>query len=90
MKSIPHNQTPSRRRFPVPKTPAIGLALFLLAMCIGIQFVTGLPFGKGGSREFNRFVSEVFLEEAAANTMNLHFTVSDPAAVGITDYKPTL
>lgn len=90
MKSIPHNQTPSRRRFPVPKTPAVGLALFLLAMCIGIQFVPGLPFGKGGSREFNRFVSEVFLEEAAANTMNLHFTVSDPAAVGITDYKPTL
>lgn len=90
MKVNSRNRTPSRRRLHIPKSPVLVLALLILAVFLGIRFAPHLPFGKGGSKEFNRFLSEVFLDEAAANTVNLHFTVSDPAAVGIKDYKATL
>lgn len=89
MKFTSRNHIPSRKRLRIPKSPVLGLALLILAIFLGIRFGPELPFGKGGSREFNRFLSEVFVEETSANTMNLHFTLSDPASVGITDYAVT-
>lgn len=89
MKFTSRNRMPVRKRPGIPKTSVLGLALLILAIFFGIRFGPHLPFGKGGSREFNQFLSEVFVEEASSNTMNLHFTLSDPASVGITDYEIT-
>lgn len=89
MKFTLRNHMPGRKKLRIPKSPVFGLVLLILAIFLGIRFGPELPFGKGGSKEFNQFLSEVFVEEASANTMNLHFTLSDPASVGITDYDIT-
>ena len=39
---------------------------------------------------FEAFADELFLEEISANTLNLHFSVENPAALGITDYDISL
>lgn len=86
---VSRNRVYSDRGLRIPKSPVLGLALVILAIFIGICFLPGLPFGKAGSREFNQFLSEVFVQEASSNTVNLHFTLSNPAAVGIEGYPVT-
>ncbi|SCP99223.1 DUF885 domain-containing protein [Anaerobium acetethylicum] len=39
---------------------------------------------------FDDFTNELFLEEVTSNTLNLHYSLSDPGAYGITDYNVTL
>ena len=39
---------------------------------------------------FDSFTEHLFRENITANTINLHYTLSNPASYGITDYKPTL
>lgn len=39
---------------------------------------------------FDEFLNEIFLTEVTENTINLHFTISDPERYGITDYPITL
>ena len=39
---------------------------------------------------FDRFTDEIFLTEVTENTINLHFTLSNPEKYGITDYPVTL
>lgn len=41
-------------------------------------------------RRFEQFTSRVFREEMTASTLNMHYTIADPAAFGITDYEPVL
>ena len=80
----------SRSRMSVPRrSPVLGLSLFLLAIFAGLVFLIYGPLGKGGSTEFNHFLSDTFIQETSSNTMNLHFTLSDPASAGITDYDVT-
>ena len=80
----------SRSRMSVPRrSPVLGLSLFLLAIFAGLVFLIHGPLGKGGSTEFNHFLSDTFIQETSSNTMNLHFTLSDPASAGITDYDVT-
>ena len=71
------------------RSPVLGLSLFLLAIFAGLVFLIHGPLGKGGSTEFNHFLSDTFIQETSSNTMNLHFTLSDPASAGITDYDVT-
>lgn len=40
--------------------------------------------------DFGSFLDELFLEEVTSNTINLHFTLSDPEAFGITETPITL
>lgn len=42
------------------------------------------------SEEFDHFLDELFRKEVAANTINLHFTLSDPESYGIVDAPITL
>lgn len=42
------------------------------------------------SEEFDDFLNELFRKEVAANTINLHFTLSDPESYGIVDAPVTL
>ena len=39
---------------------------------------------------FETFTKDLFLKEIAANTVNLHYCLEDPAAMGITDYEISL
>ena len=39
---------------------------------------------------FEEFTNDLFLEEVAANTINLHYSVENPAALGIEEYEITL
>ena len=39
---------------------------------------------------FDQFINDIFETEVMENTINLHFTVSDPEKYGITDYPVTL
>ena len=41
-------------------------------------------------RRFEQFTSRLFREEMTASTLNMHYTIADPAAFGITNYKPAL
>ncbi len=41
------------------------------------------------NEEFAEFMNDMFAEEIASNTINLHFTLTDPKAYGITDYEIT-
>lgn len=42
------------------------------------------------NESFEEFTNQLFLEEIAANTINLHYCVENPAAIGITDYDISL
>lgn len=42
------------------------------------------------NQSFKEFTDSLFLEEIAANTINLHYSVEDPAAFGIKDYTISL
>ena len=39
---------------------------------------------------FEAFTEQLFLEEISANTLNLHYSVEDPASLGITDHEVSL
>ncbi|MBQ2902324.1 MAG: DUF885 domain-containing protein [Agathobacter sp.] len=39
---------------------------------------------------FEEFTNDLFLEEVVANTINLHYSVENPAALGIEEYEITL
>lgn len=39
---------------------------------------------------FDTFTQEIFIEEITKNTLNLHFTLEDPASSGISEYPLTL
>lgn len=39
---------------------------------------------------FDQFINDIFETEVMENTINLHFTISDPEKYGITDYPVTL
>lgn len=41
-------------------------------------------------RRFTQFTSRLFREEMTASTLNMHYTIADPAAFGISDYEPVL
>lgn len=67
---------------------AIGLSavlIFSVSGCAKTQTVSATP-----NAEFDAFLEELFLEEVTDNTLNLHFTLKDPAGYGIEAMEPTL
>lgn len=41
-------------------------------------------------KQFRELTEQLFREEMLSNTLNMHYTLADPARFGITDYTPTL
>lgn len=41
-------------------------------------------------KKFEQYTRDLFVSQIRGNTLNLHYTLSDPAAFGITDYPVTL
>ncbi len=80
----------SRSKMSVPRrSPVLGLSLFLLAIFAGLVFLIHWTLVNPGSTEFNHLITYTYIQETSSNTMNLHFTLSDPASAGITDYDVT-
>lgn len=69
----------------------------ILSFCFALCTLTGCqkqisPQTESDSvnNNFEEFSNKLFLEELSANTINLHYSVEDPAALGISNYKISL
>ena len=69
------------------RIPAIGI---LLIAVVALLYAALLAPGSKTTGSFYDFCTALFREEMQANTMNLHFTLKDPAAAGIDTYEITL
>ena len=66
-----------------------------LLVCIGLlcAFTGALTLVSSHTspdRRFEQFTSRLFREEMTASTLNMHYTIADPKAFGISEYKPVL
>lgn len=48
------------------------------------------PNSEAVNASFETFTNDFFLEEISSNTLNLHYSIEDPAALGIQDYDISL
>lgn len=53
----------------------------------GLYFIPSLS---DGTKQFSSFTTEFFQKELSLNTLNLHYTLKDPASYGITSYEISL
>lgn len=71
-----------------------GLVIFLAVLCIliicGLGLMLFIGQGASDSEKFDAYIDDLFKENAAANTINLHYTLAYPENYGITDYVVTL
>ena len=72
----------------------VALAISLFAGCAHFE---SIEYSQEMSEEnpqtveaFDQFINDIFETEVTENTINLHFTISDPEKYGITDYPVTL
>lgn len=68
---------------------------FLLLLCSGCtkdSSPTRIPHSEvsESTEDFDAFLDELFLAEVSTNTINLHYTLSDPSAYGITNHQVSL
>lgn len=63
------------------------LALSLLTGC---QKEPSNSFSETTNAAFEEFTNNLFLEEISANTINLHYSVENPASLGIENYEVSL
>lgn len=75
----------SRIRFTPRKT--ICAAAFMAAFIAMILFLFSLDQDE---RLFNRITSDLFYSEMVSNTLNMHYTLAQPADFGIRDYEAVL
>lgn len=63
----------------------------ILSACILLSGCT-MPGNLGGTtgEKFDAYMDELFREEIAANTINLHYTLAYPENYGITDYEVSI
>lgn len=66
------------------------ISLLLLALFLGFRCLPNLHIGKTDSGTFSDFCTSFFQDEVTSNTVNLHFTLKDPASAGIRSYDVTL
>jgi len=67
----------------------LSVGIFLAAVLSIIYAAILSPAGKS-TGSFSEFCTTLFREEMKSNTINLHFTLKDPKAVGIDSYEITL
>ncbi len=74
------------------KRIVFAIALFIIILVI-VGIVLGVKLWKGkqyGPEAFDETMEELFREEIALNTINLHYTLAYPEEFGITDYEVSL
>lgn len=67
----------------------LAAGLLILGLFFACRSFSGLHFGKP-DLAFDDFCTELFRNDVTGNTLNLHFTLKDPEAAGITSYEVTL
>lgn len=71
----------------------LALFLFLSSFLYRKQWDYGvylIPVLSDGSKQFSNFTSDFFREELSLNTLNLHYSLDNPASYGITSYEISL
>lgn len=103
MKHFPFNKIKNFKQHINPSllTPFFGLCGFLIILALyrlngySMLFGTAHPPGSQtiekntSETDFNNFLQNIFRMEATSNTLDLHFTLSDPSSAQITDYPIT-
>ena len=77
--------------------------VFVISILLGVSVFTACQSSKSDSpgnlssmdqkaanAAFESFTNELFRDEISSNTINLHFSLENPAALGITDYEISL
>ena len=64
--------------------------LVTLSLLTGCQKDTSNSFSETTNATFEEFTNQLFLEEITSNTLQMHYSIEDPAAFGIHDYKISL
>lgn len=75
------------------KRPSLSLPQLLVCiglLCALIGALTLAASHTSPDRRFEQFTSRLFRDEMTASTLNMHYTIADPAAFGITAYEPVL
>lgn len=62
-----------------------GIACTVFTVCLSVLAAT--QAGRDDSNWFDAYVDELFLEEVAENTINLHYTLAFPENYGISEYE---
>lgn len=71
--------------------PKSKILFFLkLALIPAALFLIFSILNYSSNKSFTNYTHQMFLSEVTKNTLNLHYTLSDPAAYGIEDYEVTL
>lgn len=78
-----YKQKSSVRRW--KKSLLVGLTAGSVLICGGCQKQTA----EGQNEEFRKFTSEIFCQEAASNTVSLHYTLRKPQEYGIKESSVT-
>lgn len=76
-----------KKHNPLSKKQLAFAAVFLLLFCGMTLFLFTY---KRDEKRFANITSELFINEMKANTLNMHYSLANPADFGIYDYKPTL
>ena len=79
-----------RRIFPLGLAAILGVSTLTGCQKTPPDDSTELGISVDENESFENFTNDLFLEEIAANTINLHYSVEDPASIGITDYEISL
>ncbi|MBD5549206.1 MAG: DUF885 domain-containing protein [Lachnospiraceae bacterium] len=69
---------------------AAAVAAVVCLLACGITAIIIHKGGKTDSETFDAYTDELFKEEIAINTVNLHYTLAHPENYGITDYDVSL
>lgn len=77
----------------VHKRPPLSFSQLLV--CIGLLCaltggLTLIASHASPDKRFEQFTSQLFQEEMTGSTLNMHYTIADPKAFGITAYEPVL
>lgn len=79
----------TKRRYGKWIAAAAAICLLACGMIAAMIFVIHRG-GQKDSAAFDAYMDELFKEEAALNTVNLHYTLAYPEDYGITDYEVSL
>ncbi|MBR4026380.1 MAG: DUF885 domain-containing protein [Lachnospiraceae bacterium] len=63
---------------------------YILPIFLSITTIITTLSGCSRPNTFAEFTEELFIDEIASNTLNLHYTLENPKEYGITDYKISL
>lgn len=76
------------RKRPSLSFPQLLICIFLLSVFTGIMCF--LSSHASPDKRFEKLTAQLFREEMTASTLNMHYTIADPAAFGIREYEPAL